>query len=103
MKITCNTSILADACNIVQRGVSQKSTIPATEGIYMQAKNSRLTLSGYDLEVGSVVSLQSEVYEEGRVVLNAKNLCDIFGVSIDDMLKENDDHKTKISKIMFGI
>ena len=27
-----------------------------------------------------------------------KSLCDIFGVSIDDMLKENNDHKTKIKK-----
>ena len=36
---------------------------------------------------------------EGLPDLKAtKNLCDIFGVSIDDMLKENDDHKTKISK-----
>ena len=36
---------------------------------------------------------------EGLPDLKAtKNLCDIFGVSIDDMLKENDDHKSKITK-----
>lgn len=36
---------------------------------------------------------------EGLPDLKAtKNLCDIFGVSIDDMLKENDNHKTKITK-----
>ena len=36
---------------------------------------------------------------EGLPDLKAtKNLCDIFGISIDDMLKENDDHKTKITK-----
>lgn len=36
---------------------------------------------------------------EGLPDLKAtKNLCDIFGVSIDDMLKENNDHKTKIKK-----
>ena len=38
---------------------------------------------------------------EGLPDLKAtKNLCDIFGVSIDDMLKENDDHKTKITKTL---
>lgn len=38
---------------------------------------------------------------EGLPDLKAtKNLCDIFGVSVDDMLKENDDHKTKIKKII---
>ena len=36
---------------------------------------------------------------EGLPDLKAtKKLCDIFGVTIDDMLKENDDHKTKITK-----
>ena len=36
---------------------------------------------------------------EGLPDLRAtKNLCDIFGITIDDMLKENDDHKTKITK-----
>ena len=36
---------------------------------------------------------------EGLPDLKAtKNLCDIFGITIDDMLKENDDHKTKITK-----
>ncbi|MBR2876823.1 MAG: DNA polymerase III subunit beta [Clostridia bacterium] len=78
MKITCNTSILAEACNIVQRGVSQKSTIPATEGIFMQAKNSRLTLSGYDLEVGITTVIDCSVESEGSIVLNSHLLCDIL-------------------------
>lgn len=78
MKITCNTSILADACNIVQRGVSQKSTIPATEGILFQAKNSTLTLSGYDIEVGITTVIECKVEEEGEIVLNSRLLCDIL-------------------------
>ena len=78
MKFTCNTSILAEACNIVQRGVPQKSTIPATEGIFMQAKNSRLTLTGYDLEVGITTSIDCSTETEGSVVLNARLLCDIL-------------------------
>ena len=78
MKFTCNTSVLADACNIVQRGVPQKSTIPATEGIFMQAKNSRLTLTGYDLEVGITTIIDCSVEQDGSVVLNARLLCDIL-------------------------
>ena len=36
---------------------------------------------------------------EGLPDLKAtKQLCDIFGVTVDDMLKENNDHKTKITK-----
>ena len=78
MKFTCNTSVLAEACNIVQRGVPQKSTIPATEGIYIQAKNSRLNLTGYDLEVGITTSIDCSTEAEGSIVLNARLLCDIL-------------------------
>lgn len=78
MKITCNTSILAEACNVVQRGVSQKSTIPATEGILFQAKGSNLSLSGYDLEVGITTVINCSVESEGNIVLNSHLLCDIL-------------------------
>ena len=93
MKITCNTSILAEACNIVQRGVSQKSTIPATEGIFMQAKNSRLTLSGYDLEVGITTVIDCSVEQEGSIVLNSHLLCDILRRLPNDLVSiEIDEH-----------
>ena len=78
MKIICNTSVLAEACNIVQRGVPQKSTLPATEGIYLQAKNSKLTLTGYDLEVGITTTIECSTEIEGSIVLNARLLCDIL-------------------------
>ena len=78
MKFTCNTSVFAEACNIVQRGVPQKSTIPSTEGIFIQAKNSKLTLTGYDLEVGITTSIDCSVEQDGSIVLNARLLCDIL-------------------------
>ncbi len=78
MKIICNTSVLAEACNIVQRGVPQKSTLPATEGIYLQAKGSQLTLTGYDLEVGITTTIECSTENEGSIVLNARLLCDIL-------------------------
>ncbi len=78
MKIICNTSVLAEACNIVQRGVPQKSTLPATEGILLQAKNSKLTLTGYDLEVGITTTIECSTETEGNIVLNARLLCDIL-------------------------
>ena len=78
MKFLCNTTILAEACNIVQRGVSVKSTIPATEGIYLQAKNSKLTVTGYDLEVGITTVIECSVEKEGSIILNSHLLCDIL-------------------------
>ncbi len=78
MKIQCNTHNLYEVCSIVQRAVSQKSTLPSIEGILMEAKSSKLHLSGYDLEMGITTSLDCKVEKEGSTVLNARLLCDIL-------------------------
>ena len=54
MKIVCNTQLLNEACQNVQRVVSSKTSIPAMEGILMKAEDGMLSLTGYDLEVGII-------------------------------------------------
>lgn len=89
MKIQCSSAELAKACMNVQRTVSNKSTIPALEGILLDAKDGIVSLTGYDLEVGSIAKVEADISAEGKIVLNAKNLCDILrmipgeSVSID--------------------
>lgn len=78
MKIICNTIELAEACTVVQRSVPQKSTLPATEGILMEAKQNVLQLTGYDLEVGITTSINCRCERDGSAVLNSKLLCDIL-------------------------
>lgn len=78
MKIQCNTHKLYEVCSIVQRAVSQKSTLPSIEGILMEAKSNKLLLSGYDLEMGITTTLDCKVDKEGSTVLNARLLCDIL-------------------------
>ncbi len=101
MRIICDSSELSKACMNVQRTVSGKSTIPALEGILIEAAEGKVSLTGYDLEVGSVVSLDCEVYEAGRVVLNAKNLCDILRMVPEDVVSIECDDRN-ISKIKSG-
>jgi len=78
MKIICNTELLNEACQNVQRVVSSKTSIPAMEGILMKAENGTLSLTGYDLEVGINTSMEVKIEEEGSIVLNARILCDIL-------------------------
>ena len=101
MKIQCNSSELAKACLNVQRTVSNKSTIPALEGILIDAKENIVTLTGYDLEVGSVATIDAEVSSQGKIVLNAKNLCDILRMLPDDVVTIDCDERN-ISKIKSG-
>ena len=78
MKIQCNSSELAKACLNIQRTVSNKSTIPALEGILIDAKEGFVTLTGYDLEVGITTTIECSTETEGSIVLNARLLCDIL-------------------------
>ncbi len=101
MKIICDSAELSKACMNVQRTVSNKSTIPALEGILIEAKDGKIKLTGYDLEVGSVIVISCEVAMEGRVVLNAKNLCDILRMVPEDVVSIECDDRN-ICKIKSG-
>lgn len=78
MKIMCNTAMLSEACQNVQRAVSTKTTIPAVEGIFIEASTNDIRLSGYDLELGIQTVIDAKVEETGAIVLNARLLCDIL-------------------------
>ena len=79
MKFTANTAQLAKACQNVQRAVASKnSSIPAIEGILLDARGNRLYLTGYDLEVGIKTAIEAQIDEEGAIILNDQLLCDIL-------------------------
>ena len=101
MKIICDSAELAKAAFSVQRTVSGKSTIPSLEGILIEAFENKIKLTGYDLEVGSTVVIDGDVRTEGKIVLNAKNFCDILRMVPDDSISiETDDRN--IAKIKSG-
>ena len=101
MKITCDTAKLSKACMNVQRTVSGKSTIPAIEGILMNALGDHVRLTGYDLEVGTETYLPAEVEENGSIILNAKNLCDILRMLPEEQVMIESDERS-ICKIKSG-
>lgn len=101
MKIICDSAELAKAAFSVQRTVSGKSTIPSLEGILIEAFEDKIKLTGYDLEVGSTVIIDGDVRTEGRIVLNAKNFCDILRMVPDDSISIETDERN-IAKIKSG-
>ncbi len=78
MKFSCNTETLSQNCQNVQRAVSNKTSIPAVECIYIKAENGTLTLTGYDLELGIYTSIPAKIEESGGILIHAKVLCDIL-------------------------
>jgi DNA polymerase-3 subunit beta len=78
MKFTCNTKELSKACQTVSRAVATKATIPALECIKIEAKDSKIMLCGYNLELGMSTSIEAHgVSENGSILLDAKTICSI--------------------------
>lgn len=92
MKVSCSKQRLLEAVTNIQRAVSTKSSIPALEGIFIQAKDSCLELCGYDLEFGMTTALEGQIIEPGRIVLSARLFGDIVRrLPAEDVLLTVDD------------
>lgn len=85
LRFSCEKALLQMAVSTVGRAVSAKSSIPALEGILLEGDNG-LTLSGYNMQTGIRTSLEAEIHEAGRIVINARLLGDIIRRMPDDMI-----------------
>ena len=72
MNIICDKTLLSAAIDGVSKAVTLRSTIPLLEGILLKAEGFQLTLTGYDLEMGIVTTIEANIKEPGEIVLNAK-------------------------------
>ena len=76
MKFFCQKQALVDAVGNVTRAVSNRSTIPALEGVLLRATSS-LFLAGYDMEIGITTNIEAQVQDPGEIVLPCKQFGDI--------------------------
>lgn len=74
MKFICDKQSLYDAVVHVSKGIAQRSTIAALEGIKVRLSPDNLELTGYDLEFGIQKNLEVETEDSGSFVLNARLL-----------------------------
>lgn len=78
MNVLCSKTLLVDAVANASHAVSSKNTLAALEGILMKAKDNRLYLTGYDLELAISTSMDAKVLEEGEIVLTARIFLDMI-------------------------
>ena len=77
MKFSCEKALLSSAVAVTSRAVAAKSSIPAMEGILIEAGES-LRLTGYNLETGIRTVVPADIQEEGTLVLGARLFGDII-------------------------
>ena len=85
MKFSCEKALLSAAVSVTSRAVAAKSSIPAMEGILIEA-GAQLRLTGYNLETGIQATVPSEITEKGSLVLSARLFGEIVRKMPDDMV-----------------
>ena len=85
MKFSCEKALLQAAISPTSRAVSPKSSIPALEGILLEAGND-LRLTGYNLETGIRTIVPADIREEGTLVLGARLFGEIVRKLPDDIV-----------------
>ena len=99
MKFSCEKALLQSAINTAARAVASKSSIPALEGLLLEAQNGYLTVSGYNMQLGIRSRFQANITEDGELVLNARLFGDIIRKMPDDMIVFSSDDKLMVSVV----
>ena len=87
MKFNCEKALVQGAISLASRAVAPKSSIPAMEGLLLEAQaNGTVFVTGYDQETAIRSSFQADVTEEGSLVLPARLLGEIVRKMPDDTL-----------------
>jgi len=97
MKFYCKKSDLLNSIQIVQKVIKTNSTVPILDGILIQAEDGKVKLTGYDLETGIESDLDSDVIEEGSVVVNSKYFGDIIRMLDEEMTTIEVDDRYNVS------
>ncbi|MBQ8974274.1 MAG: DNA polymerase III subunit beta [Oscillospiraceae bacterium] len=102
MKFTCEKYVLQNALNTASRAAAQKSTVPALEGLLIEAVGSTVRISGYDMKIGITTSIPADIEQSGGIVLNSRLFCDIIRKMPDDIvsISADESYMTRIKCAM---
>ena len=85
MKFSCEKALLMAAISTASRAVAPKSSIPALEGILLEAGDN-LRLTGYNLETGIRTALDADITQPGALVLSSRLFGEIVRKLPDDVV-----------------
>ena len=95
MKFSCEKLFLQSAINTASRVAATKSSIPALEGILLQA-GTQLTISGYNMQTGIRTTLDADITEEGALVLPSRLFGEIIRRMPDDIVSFDSDKNLNV-------
>ena len=78
MRIEIDQRSLANQVNIVQKGISARTTLQILDGILLETIDGRLKLTSTDLEIGIETYVDCNIIENGSIVVNSRIFGDII-------------------------
>lgn len=77
MSIVCNKKKLSEMIAKAQKAVNAKSTLDALKCVCVEGKSNTLSITGYDMEMGAVGSMEAKVDNDCKFIVNASLFGDI--------------------------
>ena len=78
MKIVCSKKILVNKIGIAQKAVCSKTNLEALKNFVLEASDNQLIITGYDLDLGILATMEADVEVSGKFAVNAKLFGDII-------------------------
>lgn len=69
MRIILDKKCIADALDLTANVISKKTINPILQNVLLIAKDNQLELNATDLEISTIVRVEAEIMEEGKVTL----------------------------------
>lgn len=77
MKIEINRDVFSEAVSFAARILSQRTALPILSGILLTAENDQLTISTYDYEASSQITVQAAIDTPGQILVSGRLLNEI--------------------------
>ncbi len=97
MKFTCEKYLLSLAVATAGRAAASKSPIPSLEGLLLEAGQSGVRITGFDLKKGIYTNLAADVSVPGSVVISAKLFGDIVRKLPDGIVTVSSDEYNAVN------
>lgn len=102
MKILIPQEGLNNILAIVSKAVSTKNSIPVLSGIYLSARDGKLTIRATDMELAIEAFTPCEVIDEGEVVLPARYFTDLVRRIPFGNLEISVDYRNFVATLRWG-
>lgn len=96
VKFSCEKALLQQAVSTVSRAVAAKSSIPALEGILLECEDVLQAVRLQHADRASGTTLDADIGETGRIVLNARLFGEMIRRLPDDVVVFDADEKYNV-------